>query len=99
MPLSFMGVDSPEEFRCRIYGAQDTDEDERQRRAFLDTLATDGVLDCPAYDGWIRTLQGVGWVPDVPEFEPAPGGGRYARWRLTARGHAAWREQGGGPGR
>lgn len=89
MALLFMGVGPEEEFRGRVYGASDDDEEERRRRAFLEALATEGVLDCPAYDGWILALQDAGWVPSEPEFEPAEGGGRYARWRLTPRGRAA----------
>lgn len=90
--LSFMGIGEPETFRCRVYGGAPEDP----RRAFIDALATTGVLDCPAYDGWIAALQERGLVPPAPEFEPAPGGGRYARWRLTELGRrwAAAKEKG-----
>lgn len=90
--LRFMGVDpNPETFRCRVYGQPEYDADEQERRAFLASLAVDGVLDCPAYDEWIAALQAAGWVPREPNYEPAPGGGRHARWRLTPKGHEMWR--------
>jgi DNA-binding MarR family transcriptional regulator len=75
-----MGTDPPETFRCRIYGA---DRDDK-RVAFIRRLATDGVLDTPAYDAWIAALDARGWV--TSEMETADGGGRYKRWRLTATG-------------
>jgi hypothetical protein len=80
-PLVFMG-EVPEVFRCRVYEA--TDPDEEQRTAFLYSLATEGVVECPAYDGWLAALKERGWVDHV--FVSAPGFGRYKRWSLSARG-------------
>lgn len=85
-----MGVGDPETFRCRIYGAED-DPDDIERAAFIDRLAGDGVIDCPAYDQWVIALIERGWLPDNPELEPNPDGpGRVGRWRLTDLGRAAW---------
>jgi hypothetical protein len=88
--MRFMGVGEPEEFRCRVYGCDaDEDDEERQRLAFVKSLAGEGVIDCPAYDGWVKALQGRGWLPETPDREPNPDGpGKVGRWRLTARGLA-----------
>lgn len=80
--LRAMGIGEPEEFRARIY---DIEEDDG-REAWLRALTTTGALDCPAYDPWVKALQERGWLPAEPEYEPAPGGGRHARWRMTERG-------------
>jgi hypothetical protein len=82
-----MGIGEPETFRCRVY---DGTPDDTRQRSFLEALYTSGVLDCPAYDSAIGALQDRGWVPLEPEYEPAPGGGRYARWRLTEVGRRGW---------
>lgn len=87
--LSFMGVCDPEPTRCRVYGSP---LDEERRADFIRRLATVGVLDCPAYDGWIDALKVRGWVPSEPDYEPANCGGRYARWRLTPAGLVALRD-------
>lgn len=87
--LRFMGVGPDEAVRGRVYGCE-PDRDEGERRGFLAALAAEGVLDCPAYDGWIRSLQARGWVPKEPEFEAAPESGRHARWRLTDIGRQEW---------
>ncbi len=85
--LQFMGCGDVVEVRCRVYGGDDQGEDER--RAFVVSLAGPGVLDCPAYDGWVKALQERGWLPDEPELEANPDGpGRVGRWRLTAKGLA-----------
>lgn len=89
MNLQFMGMGAVETFRGRIYGHAEAVEDERH--AFVKALATTGVLDCPAYDGWVRALQMAGWLPSEPEYEPAEGGGQHARWRLTPFGMEASR--------
>ena len=86
--LKFMGEDEPEAFRCRIYGAPEEDE-ERQRRAFIRRLAGDGVLDAPAFDEWIGSLDRRGWL----RFDMEPADGGYAkRWRLNEAGRDALRE-------
>lgn len=86
--LSFMGECPPEEVRCRVFGqdakTNHSDGEEQARIAFLRDLGTTGVLDAPAFDGWIKALSERGWVVD--ELEPAPGGGRFKRWRLSERG-------------
>jgi hypothetical protein len=85
--LQFMNRGEVEEVRCRVYGADDNGEDERA--AFIRELAGPGVIDCPAYDGWVKALQGRGWLPEQPDLEPNPDGpGRIGRWRLTAKGLA-----------
>lgn len=90
--LSFMGVGEPETFRCRVYGGDVTrDQNEVERRAFVQRLATAGVIDCPAYDEWIAALDARGWV--AYRMEPNPAGeGRVKRWRLTDVGRVAWEE-------
>jgi len=41
----------------------------------------------PAYDGFVAAMQGRGWLPIEPEFEPNPDGeGKIGRWRLTDKG-------------
>lgn len=85
-----MGVGEPETFRCRIYGDDPTTNDEA-RRAFVERLAGDGVIDCPAYDGWVANLQKRGWLLERPELEANPNGpGKVGRWRLTAKGCEEW---------
>lgn len=84
--LLFMG-EQPEEFRCRIYGAFDV-KDER-KRAFVEALAGDGVLDAPAYDNWVMSLRERGWI-DAPKQEPAPHGGYFVRWKLSDKGRREW---------
>lgn len=79
----------PEFFRGRVYGASD---EEDRRVAFLEALAGQGVIDCPAYDGWVAALQKRGWLPNAPELEANPDGeGKVGRWRLTERGRAEWK--------
>lgn len=89
--LHFMGDPAiAETFRGRIYGAA-ADPAETARIAFVQRLAGDGVLDCPAFDGWVAALQARGWLPAKPELEPHPNGiDRAGRWRLTPAGRAAW---------
>lgn len=85
--LRALGIGEPETFRCRIYGAESALDEERL--AFLEALATFGVLECPAYDARIAALRERGWLPDEGELEPNPDGpGRVKRWRLTERGRA-----------
>ncbi|NBC16389.1 MAG: hypothetical protein GVY18_03630 [Bacteroidetes bacterium] len=85
--LSFMGVDPPEAFRCRIYGADPDDE----RDAFVRRLASHGVLDAPAYDGWTAALDRRGWV--TASYERCKGG-RHKRWRLSEAGRIELRRMG-----
>lgn len=88
--MLFMGVGEPEAFRCRVYGCDAEADEERQRLTFVKQLASDGVIDCPAFDGWVKALQGRGWLPEQPDLEPNPdGSGKVGRWRLTAKGLAA----------
>lgn len=81
-----MGLDDPEEVRCRVYGGEDG---EAERVSFMHALAGPGVIDCPAYDGWVVALRERGWLPAEPEPNP-DGPGRIGRWRLTAKGHDEW---------
>lgn len=84
--LSFMGVQEPEEVRCRVYGGEDGDGDEARAR-FVRQLAGPGVVDCPAFDTWVAALQARGWLPASPDLEPNPDGpGKIGRWRLTLVG-------------
>lgn len=81
--------ETPEAFRCRIYGTEDSDE--AARVAFVERLAAEGVIDCPAYDGWVAALQARGWLPPRPELVPNPDGpGRIGRWKLTEHGRTEW---------
>lgn len=83
--LLFMGDPAAaEEFRGRVYASND--EQDEERRAFIDRLATSGVLECPAYDGWLAALEQRGWVRW--ESEQAPSGGWYRRWYLSQLGVA-----------
>lgn len=78
---------TPEAFRCRIYDTEDSDE--AARVAFVERLADDGVIDCPAYDAWVAVLQARGWLPPQPELELNPDGpGKIGRWKLTEAGRA-----------
>lgn len=87
--LYFMRI-VEEHVRCRVYGAEPT-EDDQARTAFVDRLAGEGVLDCPAYDSWVEVLQRRGWLDAQPELEPnLDGPGKVGRWRLNATGRAAW---------
>lgn len=87
--LIFMGRDEPEEMRCRIYGGED--EWDAKRVAFVTMLASDGVIDCPAYDLWVEKLQACGWLPPTPALEPNPDGpGKLGRWLLTDLGREEW---------
>ena len=82
-----MGRADLEAFRCRVYGSPDTDEE--QRRAFVDALAKDGVIECPAYDSWLGALEERGWIEGV--LEPNPNGPGYVkRWTLTEGGLVFW---------
>lgn len=82
-----MGVGEPETFRCRIYGG----EDDAERTAFLEQLAGEGAIDCPAIDPWVEALQARGWLANTPALEPNPDGpGRIGRWNLTDKGRAEW---------
>ncbi|MEK9900981.1 MAG: hypothetical protein VW516_09560 [Rhodospirillaceae bacterium] len=96
--LLFMGVETaePETFRARIYSATE-DPEEARRRAFVAQLAAEGVIDCPAIDAWTAALRERGWLPDWPDIEPHPDGSgrKVGRWRLTAKGRAAWAEMSG----
>jgi len=87
--LLFMGSeDHVDDVRCRIYG-DDTDAQHNYRVSFLRSCAGEGVIDCPAYDGFVAALQKKGWLPPCPELEPNPEGkGRIARWRLTDIGRS-----------
>jgi hypothetical protein len=91
IPMGVAGAE-PEHFRCRIYGdAPEPREAEAARVAFLELLAGEGALDCPAYDGWVAALQARGWLDDAPALEPDPDGpGRVGRWCLNEHGRAAW---------
>lgn len=80
--LSFMGACEPETFRCRIYGTDAEDE----RVSFLRRLGGEGVLDAPIYDARLAEMEARGLVSAT--FEPAAGGGRWKRWRLTQAGRA-----------
>lgn len=83
--LRFMGVGEPETMRGRIYSADDPDE--IARADFVRRLAGPGVIDAPAFDGWVAALQARGWLPDRPALEPNPDGpGKIGRWLLTERG-------------
>lgn len=88
--LSFLGVGEPDYFRCRVYGGDVArDANELERHAFVQRLATTGVIDCPAYDEWIAALDARGWV--AYRMEPNPTGeGRVKRWRLTDVGREQW---------
>lgn len=84
--LKFMRRGAVESVRCRVYGGE---VDRSRQRAFVNELARDGVLDCPAYDKWVSALQERGWLPPEPELEPNPAGpGMVGRWRLTSEGRA-----------
>jgi hypothetical protein len=86
--LKFMGIGDPEAFRCRVYHSE-TDE----RRNFVEALAGDGVIDCPAYDEWVEAFKKLGWLPELPDFEPNPEGkGKIARWRLTEFGREEFKK-------
>lgn len=77
----------PETVRCRVYGGECEDE----RAAFVERLAREGVIDCPAYDPWVAALQARGWLPAAPDLEPNPDGpGKVGRWRLTDVGRDEW---------
>lgn len=85
--LYFMGQGDPEAVRARVYSTAARDE----RADFLDKLAGEGVIDCPAYDAWTAALQARLWLPAAPELEPNPDGpGRLGRWRLTDKGRDEW---------
>lgn len=90
--LSFMSIGESEHFRCRVYlGSRDNDANETERVRFIERLASEGVVDCPAYDPWVRVLQARGWLSDTPKLETNPSGeGKIGRWRLTELGRAAW---------
>jgi hypothetical protein len=87
--LRFMGSHDPhwrETFRCRVYGYE-PDEQDRKRVALVRQLATDGVLDCPAYEQAMAALEERGYA--TMALEPNPDGpGRVGRWRLTEEGLA-----------
>jgi hypothetical protein len=89
--LAYMGDPHiVDDVRCRVYGGEDEDD---RRAAFVERLAAEGVVDCPAYDGWVAALQVRGWLPKAPGLEPNPDGpGKIGRWRLTDVGLKAWRE-------
>lgn len=82
MKLLFMDEGPAEEFRGRVYVPRG--EQEEERWAFLDRLATEGVIECPAYDGWLTALEQRGWV--YWEAERAPSGGYHRRWHLSQLG-------------
>lgn len=89
--LLFMGDENFEEtFRARVYIAED--EQHRRRRAFVEELATNGVIDCPAYDRWVRALQSRGWLDEKPVLEPFGDGTTrcHGRWKLNAKGRTEW---------
>lgn len=91
--LRFMGQGEPETFRCRVYHPNgDAKGVERQRRDFVQLLATEGVIECPAYDNWLNALADRGYA--AGELEPAPEhgpGAKVKRWRLTDAGQTWWR--------
>lgn len=87
--LMFMG-EVPEVFRGRVYADVGTGEPD-ERVAFVQELATTGVLDCPAYDAWVAAFQDRGWLPESPDYENTPDG-KVARWRLTLVGRLALAE-------
>lgn len=81
--LLFMG-ETPETFRCRIYSGAEAHD---PRVEFIRSLSRYGVIDCPAYDGWVTALQERGWLPMEPDLEPNPDGpGKIGRWLLTDKG-------------
>lgn len=84
-----MGVDEPEVFRCRIYGAE-----EDKRVDLIKRMASSGVLDCPAYDGATAALACAGWAEMQLEPNHGPEGGKVGRWRLTAAGETEMRRLG-----
>ena len=85
-----MGVGDPEEVRVRVYGGE-VDPEDAKLAAFVDRLAGEGVIDCPAYDPWVAALRSQGWLPAGPRLEPNPEGpGRVGRWLLTPHGLAEW---------
>lgn len=89
-PMGIIDPRNAEAVRCRVYGAE-PDENDKARAAFVDRLAGEGVIDCPAYDPWIAKLQERGWLPERPELEPNPDGpGKIGRWRLTETGRREW---------
>jgi hypothetical protein len=88
--LRFLDLDGQDEvFRCRVYGA----ENDTERQAFMRRLAGDGVLEAPAFDGWLDALDARGWATWTAE--PVPGG-HVRRWRLTEMGRREWAAIGGG---
>lgn len=89
--LLFMGDENFEEtFRARVYLAED--ERHRRRVAFVESLANEGVIDCPAYDGWIGALRDRGWLDERPVLEPISRSNRlcHGRWKLNDKGRAEW---------
>lgn len=87
--LRAMGVGQPETFRCRVYGGEDEEED--RRRAFVNALATEGVLEAPVFDKWLKKLDSMGWV--FSELIPIPNSqseGKYKRWKLNEFGQQEW---------
>lgn len=90
-----LGEGEPETFRCRVYDSPDPWE--ARRAAFVELLSGPGVLDCPAYEKWVKALQERGWLDASPELERNPDGpGRVGRWRLNDRGRREWRAMKGG---
>ncbi len=88
--LQFMGQPGQEEaVRCRVYGEA---KGEPERRAFVERLAGDGVLDCPAFDPWIEALQERGWLDAKPLLveHPTEPNAKAGLWRLTEFGRRAW---------
>lgn len=77
-------------FRARVYLAED--ERHRRRVAFVESLANEGVIDCPAYDGWIGALRDRGWLDERPVLEPISRSNRlcHGRWKLNDKGRAEW---------
>lgn len=80
--LRFMGEGPVEQFRCRVYGG--IPPAELARRAFMKSLACDGVIECPAYDAWLSNLKDRGWA----DFEEEPASDALLEW--TTRQTYTW---------
>lgn len=84
--LLFMGEHEEHDIRCRVYDGTSASEVD-PRLAFLRTCASEGAVDCQAYDRWVEALQQRSWLPERPELQPNPDGpGKIGRWRLTQAG-------------
>lgn len=91
--LRFMGIDEPEQVRCRIYGAEPSDherEQEARRLALLRRMASpEGAIDGEAIDDAVAALKARGWLADMAMVDNPDGPGRLGVWRLNDRGREA----------